>query len=255
MEDVIKGNRKYRNLFYLAGGGLITALILTLVVLYLAIFPRATAEVTQPIVVNSNPVNAGSVVDYTISQCRYTDGEAYIERNLVRLTSDEDKELTVPLGNTISKRPTGCYEFSSTNVYIPSGIPSGEYYISLDICYQTTILQRICGTLYTEPFFIISEDDKDNESIKEEAERQREEVQERRRNTPSERAPITGNDPPEASSSSPTTPPKPSSDNSSDNPPTSNTSEEDSSILKVDLNEAPIVEDLPIDVPKIEIGN
>lgn len=207
MKYLEKGNRKYRNYFLIGAGGIITAFIVILAVLYLSFYPKATAEVTQPIVVDSNPIQAGSVIDYTVSICRHTSGIAFIERSLVRLTADETEELIVPLGKTTSKRPVGCSEFKPANVYIPLGLPSGEYYIQIDVCYQTTILQQQCGIIYTEPFFIISEEDVDNEDVQEKAEEQRERILERRESQEVEDSPITGNTPPEPTHSNPKTPP------------------------------------------------
>lgn len=129
-----------------------TLVVLTLFMfyaLYLALWPFATVNITEPIKITNQPVPAGAVVEYEVYQCRYTDSLARVIR---RLESVDRPQLYIPLGATETRAPKGCYTFKPPAIVLPTETPPGRYKIEFDINYEVNPLQTINQTVYSEVF-------------------------------------------------------------------------------------------------------
>ena len=117
--------------------------------IYLAAWPFPTATVTQPIKITNKPVPAGSVVEYEVHQCRYTDANARVIR---RLVSQDQPNLYLPLGATDTQAPEGCYTFNPPAIVLPAETPPGNYKIEFTLNFEVNPLQTRSQTVYSEAF-------------------------------------------------------------------------------------------------------
>lgn len=117
--------------------------------LYLALWPFKTVTVTEPIIISNKPVAAGSVAEYEVEQCRYTDSTARVIR---RLESVDEPQLYIPLGATETRAPVGCYTFKPPAIVIPTETPPGRYKIEFDLNFEVNPLQTINKKVYSEVF-------------------------------------------------------------------------------------------------------
>lgn len=117
--------------------------------LYLALWPFKTVDVTEPIIISNKPVAAGTVAEYEVQQCRYTDSTARVIR---RLESIDRPQLYIPLGATETRAPKGCYTFKPPAILIPTETPPGRYKIEFDLNFEVNSLQTINKKVYSEVF-------------------------------------------------------------------------------------------------------
>lgn len=123
--------------------------VAVIIALFLSLWPYRTAEIVQPITITNQPVEAGTVVEYEVQQCRYTDATATVTR---RLISKSDRELYIPLGGNTSQAPTGCYTFHPPAILIPRDTPPGEYTIEFKIEFEVNPIRTITQYVYSQDF-------------------------------------------------------------------------------------------------------
>lgn len=122
-----------------------------IVALFLLLKPYKTVEVKQPIMITNQPVEAGTVVEYEVEQCRYTNATAIVTR---RLISKSNRELYIPLGGNTSQAPVGCYNFKPPAILIPIETPPGEYTIEFKIEFQVNPIRTITEYVYSQDFSV-----------------------------------------------------------------------------------------------------
>lgn len=118
-------------------------------ILYLGLYPFRTVEIfNAPVPVTNSPVLAGSVVEYKVDYCRYTDKPAQVTRTLVGKTVTTLVDFT----STASK---GCKTVTVANTIIPNYVMSGPYHLEINACFNTTPLQSRCTKYNTQNFQVV----------------------------------------------------------------------------------------------------
>lgn len=105
----------------------------------------------EPVKITNQPVEAGTVVEYQVDQCRYTDATALVTR---RLISKSDRQLYIPLGGNTSQAPAGCYTFAPPAILIPLETPPGEYTIEFKLEFEVNPIRTITKYTYSQDFTI-----------------------------------------------------------------------------------------------------
>lgn len=124
-----------------------TIFVATAVVL--SVWPYKTVDVVEPIEITNKPIEAGTVAEYVVEQCRHTDATAIVTR---RLISRSDRELYIPLGGNTSESPAGCYTFRPPAILIPLDTPPGLYEIEFKLEFEVNPIRTIEKRVLSEVF-------------------------------------------------------------------------------------------------------
>lgn len=122
--------------------------IIFLIFMFWWVAPYKTLEVTQPYkIVNGKELKRGDILIYEIEYCKYTNAQSTVRRQFVDGIIYATPEITANLKK-------GC-GITANSITIPSNLPPGVYYLTIEVYYKVNPIRIITHELKTETFEVI----------------------------------------------------------------------------------------------------
>lgn len=148
LKDLKQMNMRSKIINLISFATLGAAFLIIITFLYWQIFPYHPMTInTRPLPILNKVVKQGEIFYYTLDYCKSTELPVTISRRFV-------DGIIYSMPDVTANNALGC-RVQNIGIEIPTGLPEGEYIISITYSYQVNPIRKVEVKTHTEKFTVI----------------------------------------------------------------------------------------------------